>query len=279
MNCTTGELIGCLKFVKDGVKEKEIEILQYFADLPSEFNHCVRPFGIWPVTGGSIIAMLAAGNRLTSLTDLDIHLWSLTTQLFEAVEFMHANNVAHMDLKPSNILIPSAYGRLTIVDFGLSLRLRSKSHLFQGYAGTEGYIAPEVGKTKFSPIRADLWSIGKVVKELCMRCRPSASRVWLLALSEQELLNDDPSKRPMMSEVLERMLNFDASKTQPGGQLRYLVYSYYFVRFIEPLHSLLNFNASKTQPGGQLRYLVYSYFFVRLIEPLHSSLSSLCMAS
>jgi serine/threonine protein kinase len=150
---------------------------------------------------------------------------------------MHDNNVAHMDLKPANILVPSTYGRLTIVDFGLSVRLRNKTELLLGYAGTEGYIAPEVGKTRFSPIRADLWSVGKVVMELCMLCRPSTSRDWLLVLSEQQLLNDDPSKRPMMSEVLERMLNFDAFKTQPGGHLRYLVYSYFFVRLIKTLHS------------------------------------------
>ena len=211
MSRKSGKLVGCLKFVKDGEKEKEIEILQYFASLPSEFNHSVRPFGIWPVPGGSIIAMLAVGNSLTSLRDLDRHLWSLTTQLFEGVKFMHDHNVAHMDLKPANILIPSTYGRLTIVDFGLSVRLRKKTQLFQGYAGTKGYVAPEVGETKFSPIRADLWSVGKVVKELCMLCRPSTSRDWLLALSEQQLLNDDPSKRPMMSEVLEWMLNLDVS--------------------------------------------------------------------
>jgi serine/threonine protein kinase len=211
VNRANGELVGCLKFVEDGKKENEIEILQYFASLPSEFNHCVRPFAIWPVTGGSIIAMPAAGNRLTSLTELDKHLWSLTIQLFESVKFMHDNNVAHMDFKPGNILIPSAYGRLTIVDFGLSIRLRNETQLCRGFAGTEGYIAPEVGKTKlYSPIRADLWSVGKVVQELCMLCSPSTSRDWLLDLSKQELLNDDPSKRPMMSDVLERMSNFDA---------------------------------------------------------------------
>lgn len=213
MNCANGELVGCLKFVVDGKKENEIEILQYFASLHSDFNHCVRPFGIWPVTGGSIIGMPAAGNRLTSLTELDKHLWSLTIQLFEAVKFMHDNNVAHMDLKPSNILIPSAYGRLTIVDFGLSIQLGNKTQLRRGLAGTKGYIAPEVEQIKvFNPIRADLWSVGIVVRELCMLCRPSPSRDWLLDLSD-ELLDDDPSKRPMMSNVLERtrMSNFDAT--------------------------------------------------------------------
>jgi serine/threonine protein kinase len=214
----TGDLIGCLKFVED---EEEIGILQYLAALPSELNHTVRPFGVWSVTGGSIIAMPAAGNRLTKVTDLDTHLWSLTGQLFEAVQFMHDHNVAHMDLKPANILVPSSYGRLTIIDFGSSVRLRNKMDLRQGHAGTEGYMAPEVGNAKFSPIRADLWSVGQVVKELCMLCRPSTYRDRLSDLSEL-LLNDNPSKRPMMSEVLERMSNSEEGRapTVGGERLR-----------------------------------------------------------
>ena len=200
-------MVGCLKFVQD--EGKEIEILQYLAGLSSESNHTVRPLGIWPVTGGSIIAMPVAGNHLTSLNALDTHLWSLATQLFEAVKFMHDHNVAHMDLKPSNLLIPSEYGRLTVVDFGLAFRLTNEKQLLEGHAGTKRYIAPEVGHTKFRPMRADLWSVGKVIQELCMLCRPSPTHDWLLLVSKQ-LLNKDPNKCPMMSEVLQRMPKFDA---------------------------------------------------------------------
>ena len=207
VSCSDGQMVGCLKFVQD--EGKEIEILQYLAGLSSESNHTVRPLGIWPVTGGSIIAMPVAGNHLTSLNALDTHLWSLATQLFEAVKFMHDHNVAHMDLKPSNLLIPSEYGRLTVVDFGLAFRLTNEKQLLEGHAGTKRYIAPEVGHTKFRPMRADLWSVGKVIQELCMLCRPSPARDWLLSVSKQ-LLNKDPNKRPMMSEVLQRMPKFDA---------------------------------------------------------------------
>lgn len=206
-------MAGSLKFVKDG--GNEIEILLFLDGLPSESNHTVRPLGIWPVTGGSIIAMPVAGNYLTDLHAPDTHLWSLATQLFEAVLFMHNHNIAHMDLKPSNLLIPSEYGRLTVVDFGLSVRLKNEAQLLEGYVGTEGYIAPEVGQRKFSPIRADLWSVGKVVQKLCKRCGPSRAREWLLAASE-ELLDQDPRKRPMMSDILQRMRNFDPVATPDG---------------------------------------------------------------
>lgn len=114
-------------------------------------------------------------------------------QLFEAVKFMHDHNVAHMDLKPDNILVPSKYGRLIIIDFSASARLGNTASLLQGRAGTEGYAAPEVdGYTRLSPIRADLWSTGKVVKELCMLCPPSLARNNLLELNKR-LLSDIPA--------------------------------------------------------------------------------------
>ncbi|OBZ65087.1 hypothetical protein A0H81_14925 [Grifola frondosa] len=74
-------------------------------------------------------------------------------------------------------------------------------HPDKGYTGTKGYIAPEVGKGAFSPIRADLWSCGKVIEELCSRCQPSDARERLLAISNQ-LTHQDPKKRPTISEVL-----------------------------------------------------------------------------
>lgn len=166
VNSSEGKPVGCLKFIKDG--GNEIEIHQYLASMPSEFNHTVHLSHTWHVAGGLIIAMPLAGNYLTSVADPDAHLWLLSKQLFEAIEFMHSHNVAHLDLKPHNILIPSKYGRLAIIDFGVSLRLRHAAQMVQGHVGTEGYIAPEVGKTKFSPIHANLWSTGKVVQKLCL---------------------------------------------------------------------------------------------------------------
>ncbi|KAG5638069.1 hypothetical protein H0H81_002037 [Sphagnurus paluster] len=207
---TGGPPIGCLKFVRDG--GNEIEILHYLAGLDFESNHTVRAVRTWPIAGGSIIVMPLVGNRLTKLDDKDTFLWPVMKQLFEAVKFMHDNCVAHMDLKPSNLLIPSEYGTLTVIDFGVSVRVKKPEQLFQSKSrvGTEGYIAPEVGRTKFSPIRADLWSVGKVVEEFCTLCQPSPSRDWLLDLSKR-LLDDDLKKRPMMAEVLQEMSNYSVA--------------------------------------------------------------------
>jgi len=153
--------------------------------------------------------MPVAGGWLTSFSEPSSHLWSVSQQLFEAVKFMHDHGVAHMDLKPPNIIIPPTYGQLTIIDFSLAVRLNAPQHMFVGLAGTEGYMAPEVGKAAYNPICADLWSCGKVIRDLCTICDHSPARTWLLEIAGL-LLDDDPEKRPMMGQVLHWMSQHDA---------------------------------------------------------------------
>ncbi|KAH7904687.1 kinase-like domain-containing protein [Hygrophoropsis aurantiaca] len=152
----------------------------------------------------TVISMPVAGGWLTSLKNPDSNLWSVAQQLFEAVDFMHKHGVAHLDLKPQNIIIPSDGGRLSVIDFNTSVRVKGPGHMFHGVVGTDGYIPPEVeaGVGQYSPLRADLWSCGKTMEELCSLCRPSEDRDVLLEISRR-LMNQAPTARPMMTEVLE----------------------------------------------------------------------------
>jgi len=93
---------------------------------------------------------------------------TVAKQLFEAVDFMHQNGVAHMDLKPENVLIPIDGGRLSIIYFNRSVRVNGVGHKFRGVVGVLGYIAPEVAAAegRYSAISADLWSRGKMLENL-----------------------------------------------------------------------------------------------------------------
>ncbi|KAF9234141.1 kinase-like domain-containing protein, partial [Melanogaster broomeanus] len=87
-------------------------------------------------------------------------------QLVEAVAFMHRHGVAHLDIKPQNVLIPVHGGRLSIIDFSIAAFVRNPQTRFKGTGGTEGYMAPEVvaDHGTYDPIRADLWSCGKTLQ-------------------------------------------------------------------------------------------------------------------
>ncbi|KAG2120338.1 hypothetical protein BD769DRAFT_1749219 [Suillus cothurnatus] len=203
-NITDDSQQGYLKFVKEG--QKETEILRYLTGIGSPSNYTISPVQIWPVQGGNVVSMPTAGSHLTSLSNPGAHLWPVAKQLFEAVDFMHQHGVTHLDLKPPNILVPTDGGRLSIIDFNRSI------------VGTTGCLAPEVaaGQGLYSEIRADLWSCGKTLEELCSLCSSSRDRNALLEIA-RELMNDDPKQRPMMSDVLKRLVYYKVdANTGPG---------------------------------------------------------------
>ncbi|KAG6374813.1 hypothetical protein JVT61DRAFT_4197 [Boletus reticuloceps] len=182
-----------LKFVE----ATEVEILQYLTGIQSLSNHTITDVQFWPML----------------LRNLDELLWSVALQLVEAVTFMHKHNIAHMDLKPSNIIIPPEGGRLTIIDFNVSIPVRNPDATYMGVVGTENYIAPEVLEGHYKPILADLWSCGRTLEDLCVGCRPSEDCAMLLRISRQ-LMEQDPEARPKMSTVLEWLASSRRENTQ-----------------------------------------------------------------
>jgi serine/threonine protein kinase len=207
----TGDKHGYLKFVE---RETEIKVLQYLTEIESPSNHTISGVRFWPVEGGTVISMPVAGGWLTSLNNLNEQLWSVSLQLVEAVAFMHEHNVAHMDLKPQNVIIPAQGGRLSIIDFSISIRVGGPDVTCSGVVGTEDYIAPEVRKGQYKPILADLWSCGKTLKELCACCHYSADRTRLLEIASR-LMKWDPEARPKMSTVQEWMAPTQRGEVPP----------------------------------------------------------------
>ena len=169
-----GDKHGYLKFVE---REREVKVLQYLTEIESPSNHTISGVRFWPVEGATVISMPVAGGWLTSLSKANEQLWPVALQLVEAVAFMHEYNVAHMDLKPQNVIIPADGGRLSIIDFSVSIRVRDPDARYNGVVGTEDYIAPEIREGKYKPMVADpVWSCGRTLEELCGRCRPSADQ-------------------------------------------------------------------------------------------------------
>jgi serine/threonine protein kinase len=93
-------------------------------------------------------------------------------QVFEALAYLHSNDVVHRDIKPSNILL-SHSGHVQLADFGLAKRMASRSpDSFQRFFMTNRvctiwYRAPELllGSIKYGT-EVDVWSAGCVMAEL-----------------------------------------------------------------------------------------------------------------
>jgi serine/threonine protein kinase len=80
-------------------------------------------------------------------------------QIVEAIDYCHAHNVVHRDLKAENLLL-DANMNIKIADFGFSNYYKADGHLAT-WCGSPPYAAPEVfeGKKYCGP-EIDVWVSG-----------------------------------------------------------------------------------------------------------------------
>ena len=95
----------------------------------------------------------------------------ITTEVADALDYAHRQNVIHRDIKPENILLDKI-GRVKIADFGIAKLMSRGSTDYtltapQQIMGTIHYMAPEqIESTTEVDHRADLYSLGVVLYEL-----------------------------------------------------------------------------------------------------------------
>lgn len=93
---------------------------------------------------------------------------SVLEGLFFGVEAIHAQRLAHCDLKPDNVFI-DARGRPVVVDFGLALSFRSLAQRTDPVGGSPPYSAPEQFTKAPIDARVDQYALGRIGLELLRR--------------------------------------------------------------------------------------------------------------
>ena len=139
-----------------------LAVLDHHVEPPTPYM--VTPF----IPGGNVCQLLRLGTP-DSYTQNGI-----VAQLAEAVTWMHSHKVAHLDVKPANMLWDPRCCTLFVVDFGMSLELKADGtpvdNIAPHCAVTPNYRPPELWTgllTKHSQCKAvDVWSFGVAVTEV-----------------------------------------------------------------------------------------------------------------
>jgi eukaryotic-like serine/threonine-protein kinase len=96
---------------------------------------------------------------------------SITSQLLDALQCAHSQNVWHRDIKPGNLIL-TVQGQLKVADFGIA-RIDANVLTQDAWSmGSPGYMAPECYTGAVIDHRVDLYACGVLLFELLTGARP-----------------------------------------------------------------------------------------------------------
>lgn len=164
-------------------KEKLLKEARILSDV--NHPHIVNVLEVFEENNTAYIVMeYIAGCSLKYMLDTqgilpENKILKYTRQIGEALEFIHSNNILHLDIKPSNILIDKN-DNAKLIDFGVSKRYDIQAQetsttmltLSKGFASIEQY--DDEGTLHFSPC-PDIYSLGATIYYLATAKTPTES--------------------------------------------------------------------------------------------------------
>jgi eukaryotic-like serine/threonine-protein kinase len=126
----------------------------------------------------------------------------LGAQLLPALASLHDRGLAHLDVKPANVVLRD--GHPILLDFGAARPIGSLQHA--GFpVGTDGYIAPEQEACEPVSVAMDLYGLGMVLAEVVTgvsRAEGAEIPPSPLAPLIRQLLSEQPAERGTTGDVL-----------------------------------------------------------------------------
>jgi serine/threonine protein kinase/WD40 repeat protein len=187
-----------------------------------------EPFLAMPLLEGQPLNAWLKNNPRPALTT--VLRWG--REIASGLAAAHERGLTHRDIKPGNLWVEAPGQRIKILDFGLAYFDRDEVQLTaEGIiVGTPAYMAPEQARGAPPDPRADLFSLGCVLYELCTGESPFRGESVLAVLSS--LANDEPTsvrtRNPAVPVAVETLImrllakqpaNRPASASEVAGRL------------------------------------------------------------
>ncbi len=133
-------------------------------------------------------------------------------QLCDAVSYLHAKQIYHLDLKPENIMITARNKRVKIIDFG---HAAMDGHV-TSWGGTKTFMPPNHKINHFSGSN-DIYAIGKVI-EYCLQFESKrTSNQWDKLI--QTCLHEQSDQRIDSTESLQKLIQKIGPPFIPSKQI------------------------------------------------------------
>ncbi|KAI9168721.1 hypothetical protein LWI28_001057 [Acer negundo] len=213
-----------------------------FVDSPFVIK-CHRIFEqLLPSSGGSkaiLMEYMDGGTLDTRRSFSESSLAHIACQVLKGLEYLHACNIVHLDIKPSNLLVDRDLN-VKIADFGVS-KIMSYMHGSDNYCdsadvGTYAYMSPERldrDSCRYDPkyvYVGDVWSLGVTLLELFVGhfpfFRPEKKSISWMDLVMVTCLGEPLTSWCIPEEASEELVSFiecclekDPSKRWTASQL------------------------------------------------------------
>lgn len=135
---------------------------------------------------------------------------SIFKQIVSGINFCHARDVAHRDLKPQNILVTD-FPSIKITDFGLC-GYAQRDEKMQTFCGSPCYTAPEcLSRTKYDGKLADVWSLGVILYELvtCEHPWPVQNTAKMIQLIQKAQYTIPAWVTPALADLIKSMMRLN----------------------------------------------------------------------
>ena len=172
----------------------------------NEHNHAIPLLDVIATETSDMSVMIMP--RMATIQDLrgpldDKGYLSVARQIVDGFRYLHSVGIAHLDIKPDNVVLDEATQRVYIIDFGHAVYVDAHP-VFNRFRGTEEWVAPEVLANKEYEVKAaDVWAVGELIKIIgLLVANPDSPIGTTLYDVSQWLSSEDPSNRPKLEAVV-----------------------------------------------------------------------------
>ncbi|KAF9169330.1 hypothetical protein BGX20_010469 [Mortierella sp. AD010] len=151
-----------------GLAERELELLRDIHCLPN----VIQLQDSFVNDNGDTVLVLPMLKRFdcNAVNESICSVRKVIKQVLTGLAAVHAKNIVHLDINPSNLMVTHTKRDVIIIDFGLSTTVNRKGTNSIPVCGTTGYIAPEILNRQnygdYDPTGADIYSLGIVLGEM-----------------------------------------------------------------------------------------------------------------